>query len=252
MTRALVAERREIEAIEQMLARPQHLRRDRDVHLVDEPRFEILPDRRHSAVDLHVLPAGGCHRASIRLANTTRDKVENSPTFHLDRLATVMGQHKHGTVVRRVFAPPPTPRVIGPGTPDWPEHVAPHAPRADALTEAGGDVVVDTCRAAHFAIDALEGARRDEPIMQRFAADSQGTLARLRRAGAVAVERDGEVVYAHTRHRRSGGWWRLSELQFLPVRRATRNEIDNSSRERCNGLPRDRYDQVTQRSFAMP
>ena len=46
---ALVAQGREIEAVEEMLAGPEQPWRDRHMQVVDEPRFEVLPDRRDAA-----------------------------------------------------------------------------------------------------------------------------------------------------------------------------------------------------------
>ena len=41
MGRALIAQSREVEAVQEMLAGPKQPRRDRRVELVDEPRFEV-------------------------------------------------------------------------------------------------------------------------------------------------------------------------------------------------------------------
>ena len=41
MGRALIAQSREVEAVQEMLAGPEQPRRDRRVELVDETRFEV-------------------------------------------------------------------------------------------------------------------------------------------------------------------------------------------------------------------
>src|SRR6476659_2184635 len=105
---ALIAQGREIEAIQEMLPGPEQPWRDRKVQFVDEPRFEVLADRRHPAADLHI-PALSCSGRSLqRLADTAGDKVEDRAAFHLDRRAPVMRQHKYRAVVRRVLSPPAT------------------------------------------------------------------------------------------------------------------------------------------------
>jgi len=111
-----------------------------------------------------------------------------------------MRQHEYRAVVRRVLPPPAPPGVIGPGTTNRAEHVAPHDPGADALPRTRRDIVIDAGGAARLPSDALERAGRDEPVVQRFATDAEGHLASLERAGAVAVERDRKVVHAYTSH----------------------------------------------------
>src|SRR6266550_5474990 len=130
---ALIAQGREIEAVKEMLARPEQPWRDRYVQLVDEPRFEVLADRRHAAADLHILSLSSRRRSCQRLADTARDKVEDRAAFHLNRRAAVMRKHKYGTVVRRVLSPPAAPGVIGPGATNRAEHIAPHDPAPDPL-----------------------------------------------------------------------------------------------------------------------
>jgi len=183
-----------------MLAGPEQPGRDRHVQLVDEPRFEVLADRRHAAADLHIHSLRSRRRSLQRLADTARDKVEDRAAFHLNGRAAVMRQHKYGTVVRRVLSPPAAPGVIGPRASNRAEHVASHDPGADALPEARRDIVVGAGGAAGFAIDALERAGRDEPVVQRFTTDAEGLLASLERAGAVPIERNRKVVHAHTSH----------------------------------------------------
>src|SRR5688572_8163950 len=197
---ALIARGREIEAVQEMPTGPEQPGRDRHVQFVDEPRFEVLADRRHAAADLHILSRRCLRRSFHRLAGTARDKVEHGAAFHLDRRAGVMCQHKYRAVVRRVLPPPATPGVIGPGTTNRAEPVASHDPRADAHPKTRRDLVIDAGGAAGLAIDALKRAGRDEPIVQSFTTDAEGFLTSLERAGAVAVERDRKVVHAHTSH----------------------------------------------------
>src|SRR5436190_18796546 len=127
---ALITQGREIEAVEEMLAGPEQPWRDRHVQLVDEPRFEVLADRRHAAADLHILSLSSLRRSFQRLADPARDKVEDRAAFHLNRRAAVIRQHKYGAVVRRVLSPPTAPGVIEPRATKWHQHVAPRDPDA--------------------------------------------------------------------------------------------------------------------------
>src|SRR5438552_7467390 len=152
----LIAQGREIETVQEMLAGPEQPWRDRHVQLVDEPRFEVLADRRHTAADLHILSLSSRRRSFQRLADTARDKVEDRAAFHLNRWATVMRQHKYGPVVRRVLSPPAAPGGVGPGATNRAERVAPHDQGADALPKTRRHIVIDARGASRLTIDALE------------------------------------------------------------------------------------------------
>src|SRR5437667_9682441 len=229
---ALITQGREIEAVEEMLAGPEQPWRDRHVQLVDEPRFEVLADRRHAAADLHILSLSSRRRSFQRLADTARDKVEDRPAFHLNRRAAVMRQHKYGAVLRRVLSPPAAPGVVGPGTTNRAEHVAPHNPGANALPKTRRDIVIDAGGAAGLTIDALERAGLDKPFVQRFTTDAEGLLASLVRASAVAVERNREVMHAYASHCCSPGKGAVRELRLPHLRRTTGKEIDSASSPR--------------------
>src|SRR5437867_4459628 len=226
---ALIAQGREIEVVQEMLARPEQPWRDRYVQLVNEPRFEVLADRRHAAADLHILSLSTRRRSLQRLADTARDKVENRAAFHLNRRAAVMRQHKYGAVVRRVLSPPAAPGVIGPGATNRAEHVASHDPGSDALPKTRRDIVIDAGGAAGLTIDTLERAGRDKPFVQSFTTDAEGILASLVRASAVAIERNRKVMHAHTSHcllprqgRRPGcGFHTCDELALQLIRDPT-------------------------------
>ena len=216
--RALVAQRREIEAVQQMLARPEQPGGDRDVHLVDHPSFEVLADRRDPAADLHVLSVRGFPRTRECLVGTTGDEVEHRAAFHLDRRAGVVRQDEHRHVVRRILPPPATPRVIGPGPADRAEHVATHDIGADAYEIPRGEFVVHARRAALLLHHALEGARWEIPLVQLFTTDAKRGLLSLVRSGAVAIERDREVVDAYASHRVLGAQGRSVEARVGGMR----------------------------------
>src|SRR2546422_9365921 len=113
---ALIAQGREIEAGEEMLAGPEQPWRDRHVQLVDEPRFEVLADRRHAAADLHILSLSSRRRSFQRFADTARDKVEDRAAFHLNRRAAANPQINATAMERRgAFPPGAASHTRGPG-----------------------------------------------------------------------------------------------------------------------------------------
>src|SRR5690606_35843728 len=62
------------------------------------------------------------------------------------------------------------------------------------------EIVVGTCRAAIFSVHLVKRAGRDEPFVQRHAADPQRVVETLVRTGAKAVERHREAVHTKLRH----------------------------------------------------
>src|SRR5688572_11233402 len=112
----------------------------------------------------------------------------------------MMRQLEHGAMIRRVLSPPATPGLIGPRTANRPEHVSSHYPGADALPESRGEIVVDARGATVLSAHALECAGRDVPIVQLLTADSERILARLARAGAIAVKGYRKVMHPYTSH----------------------------------------------------
>ncbi len=62
MPGAGVAQRRQVDALEQTLARAQQHRRDRDMHLIDQALTQTLLDHIDPATDAHILALGGLTR----------------------------------------------------------------------------------------------------------------------------------------------------------------------------------------------
>src|SRR5436853_7619936 len=96
------------------------------MHLVDEPRLEILAHRGRPAADLDIEPARGLPGATERFLNSAGDEMKDGPAFHRDRFARVVRQHEHRHVIRRVLAPPAAPPVLGPRSTPGGAHVSPH------------------------------------------------------------------------------------------------------------------------------
>src|SRR5215210_3132894 len=114
-----------LDAVEDPLAGAEQDRRDVQRELVDDPGNEGLAHSRGAARDVYTALPGRLARLCVSGVETAGDEVEGRPAFHLDRRVSVMGEHKHRRVVRRLGAPPAAPVLI-PLAADRPEHVPPH------------------------------------------------------------------------------------------------------------------------------
>src|SRR4051812_29736077 len=207
---AFIAERVEVEVLPEILARPHENRALGQMKLVDQPRLEILPNRGDASAQTHVLAAGCLLRLLERGLDAVGDEVEHGAALHLEGLARVMRQHEHRHVVRRLFAPPPLPVFVRPRSAHGAEHVAPEDPGADVLEAFLGHGVVDSGLAGRAAVHALEDARGEEPFHDLGRAHAERILEALIWAGAVAVERDAETLYAQFGHYLRPSIWSLS------------------------------------------
>src|SRR5256714_1212209 len=200
MLGARIAQRRQVDPRKERLTTAEQHRRDRDMHLVDEPRLETLAQRGRRAADLDRAPARGLPGATERFLNSAGDEMKDGPAFHRDRFARVVRQHEHRHVIRRVLAPPAAPPVVGPRPAHGAEHVSAHDIRTDAFPEALGKIVVGTRRPARFSVYLTKRARADVPAVQLLTTHAEWVLQSLVGAGAVPVERDREVVDAQLGH----------------------------------------------------
>jgi len=70
---------------------------------------QVLADRRRSAADAHVAPAGSLLRLLERRVNAVGDEVEGRVRFHRQRRPRMVRQHENRHVIRRFLAPPAAP-----------------------------------------------------------------------------------------------------------------------------------------------
>src|SRR6185437_5201431 len=198
---AAVAQLQEVDAAEQRLAGPEDDRRDRDVHLVDQPRLQVLADGADAAADADVLAACGLTRLAQRRLDAIGHEVKRRAALHGERPARVVREYEHRRVVGRVVAPPAAPGFVGPRATHGPEHVAPEDPGADVCEAACREVIVDAGLAALGAQHALRrGAGGEYPLEHREATHAQRVLEALVRSGPIAVDRQPEGLYAQFGH----------------------------------------------------
>src|SRR5919199_4555444 len=126
-----------LDAVEDPLAGAEQDRRDVERELVDDAGNEGLAHSGGATGDVYAALAGRLTRLCVSGVEAAGYEVEDCPAFHLDRLVSVMGEHKHRRVVRRLRTPPATPVLI-PLAADRPEHVPPHDVRAARAHEPAG------------------------------------------------------------------------------------------------------------------
>src|SRR5438876_11828282 len=193
---ALIAELAQVEAGEEVLPGAQEHGRNGEVHLVDEPRAKVLPDRRHATAEPYVLPIGDLRRSRQHSLDAIGDEMKDRAALHDNRFAGMMRQDKNRHVIGWVVSPPSFPALVGPSSTNRAEHVPAQDPRPDIPKSARRELVVDAGRPALLPKHLPERARGEGPLMQRNAAHAERVVAILTRAGAIAVDRYGEAVDA--------------------------------------------------------
>jgi hypothetical protein len=191
-----IAQPEQVDPGEQALAGSEQDRRNGEVHLVHQARLQVLPDRSDAAAEPHVLILGCVAGTRERFADAFGDEVKRGAAIHRDGWSRMVCEHEDGRVVWRGVAPPPHPRLIRPRATNRPEHIPPEYPGADACESARDEVVVDARRTAPGAVDLLKGARGEQPVVKRHAADAQRVPEILVGSRPEAVERNAEATDA--------------------------------------------------------
>ncbi len=170
------------------------------MHFVNQPGAEILLDCRDSAAEPNVLFSGRVSSPFERVMNSRGHEMEGGSPFHGQGCARVARQHEDGGMVGRIFPPPTLPVLVGPGTSDGSEHVSTHDPCPDVVKAACRNVIVNPSRSAILAMHCSKSTGREEPFVQRDAADPKWIVEVLVRAGAVAIDRYREIVDSKPGH----------------------------------------------------
>src|SRR3954453_19101295 len=114
---ALVAERAQVEAVEQLLAAAEEDGRDDEVQVVDQARLQELPDRRDASAKTDVLPLRRFTRLLQRRFDPVRDETEFGAALHDEGCARMVSQNECRHVIRRLLTPPPFPLLFWAWTP---------------------------------------------------------------------------------------------------------------------------------------
>src|SRR3954467_8728983 len=103
-----------LDAVEDPLAGAEQDRRDVERELVDDPGNEGLAHSRGATRDVYAALSGRLTRLCVCGVEAAGDEVEGRPAFHLDRLVSVMGEHKDRRGVRGPGTPTPPPAPLPP------------------------------------------------------------------------------------------------------------------------------------------
>src|ERR1700732_4108764 len=112
--------------------------------VVNKCSAQKLVDRRNTSPDPNVFSVccgGGALHGGV---NAVGNEMERSLPRHGDGGSRVGGQHEHGRVVRRVFAPPTLPGFVRPGPSDGPKHVATDDLCSDIVETASSEIIVNS------------------------------------------------------------------------------------------------------------
>jgi hypothetical protein len=206
---------------EQVLARTKKDRRNRQMKLINKRRAKVLSNRFYASSDLDVVPLRGFGCAVQRRLNAVRNKMENRPAVHCDGWSGIVGKHEDRSVIRRVVAPPTLPSVVKPRSANRPKHVPAENPSSDIRESAGCKIIIDTRRTTIISNHPLKRSSSYEPLVQGPASHTERICQVLIGAGAVAIQRNGEVAnpkFSHVGHilrlrPHILGWrtWRVNE-----------------------------------------
>src|SRR5918996_2420390 len=105
----LVVRLEALESVPEAYASAEQDRHHDDVHVVDEPRGNEVPDHGGASADAYVLTVRSIAGGLERLRGRSIDEVERRAALHLDRWPRVMGEDEDRRVERRVGTPPPPP-----------------------------------------------------------------------------------------------------------------------------------------------
>src|SRR5882672_3457612 len=189
---ALVAQSTRVDVVQEVLAGAEQNRSDREMQLVDQPGAQELSDCGHASAQPDVAVARGGLRLLERGPNSVGNEIEYGAALHRDRRPRMMREHEYRNMIGRLLAPPALPALVGPGTADRAEHVAPQDPGTDPAQALLRDLVVDSGFAVGHAVHLPPGAGLEEPLHQLRAACAERIVDVLVRAGAEAVDGDGE------------------------------------------------------------
>ena len=111
----LVAERGHVETGEERLAATEEDGRDDEMHLVDEPGVQILPDSGCASAEADVAAARRLLGTGKRGLDAVGDEMEDRAALHFQRRPRMVGEDEDGNVIGRIFAPPASPGLSGHG-----------------------------------------------------------------------------------------------------------------------------------------
>src|ERR687895_481822 len=188
----LVVRLEALESVPEAYASAEEDRDHDDVHVVDEPRGNEVPDHGGASADAYVLTVRSIAGGLERLLGRTIDEVERRAALHLDRWPRVMGENEDRRVERRVGTPPALPvRIIVPSR--RAELPGTHDLGADSRAVRPRESVVDAAGAAGLADRLAPPPGGEHPLVQPLARMAERRSAEHRATVRSALLRCGGV-----------------------------------------------------------
>jgi hypothetical protein len=182
-------EARPADAVKRPFAGPEDHRHHVELEAVDRSRGQVLADDVRPASDHHVALARRLFRVIERGVDPVRDEDERGAALHLQRIPRVTGQYEDRRVIRRIVAPPASPRrVLAPRARAAAEHVPAHDDGTDVRLRLLDGERAGVHLAALQALCRAPGREVEHPLMERHPALAERVLLALVRAGHVSVE----------------------------------------------------------------
>src|SRR6185503_1023274 len=180
------------DAVEHSCAAAEQDRSDAQIHCIDESRLEILIGDGSAAHELNVLVAGDSARLLESRFDSVRHEVERVAALEAQRLPRMVGDHEHGTMIGRILAPPPSPRISRlPRTRMTAEHVAAHDGGADVGVRISQELVAGIHFASWHPLHFAPVPEREHPLVKTLPTNAERVLDALIGAGDEAVDRHG-------------------------------------------------------------
>ena len=206
------------------------------MHLVDAAGLQVLPDRGDAAAEADVAAARRLARALERGLDAVGDEMEGRAARHRERRARVMASARR-PARGRAGCRPTSPSSCRParGRAPGPNMLRPriHAPMLSKPRAAKSSSMPGLRRRPCRTSSGRCGWRRTTACSAE-AADAERVLQALVRAGAVAVEGDGEAVDAELAH-----GWDLSDCLRMPLCQAAAPPGQGRRRSFAAADPRD-------------
>src|SRR5689334_25423733 len=114
MLAKLVTKLKEVNAIIKMLPRPKRQWRNWDMHFVNQPLPQVLPNHMDPAEDANI-PAASRFAGALQChMNAFCDKMECRSALHGDGGSGMMREDKYWSVIGWILTPPSLPSILSP------------------------------------------------------------------------------------------------------------------------------------------
>src|SRR6266478_8425021 len=170
------------------------------MHFIDESCTKVFSDCCDPAAQPDIFSFSSLASACKCIMYPIREEAERSPTAHSQGTACVIGENENGSVIRRIFAPPPLPRVVRPRASHRPKHVSPDDPRADVVEATCDEVIINACFPTILAHHSVKSTRFEGPFVECKSTNPEWILEALKWDSTVPIYRHPKTVNAKLGH----------------------------------------------------